>query len=250
MEPKIQDWTTTSSASQNTSSTVTDETLIVDSQRNPLRGDNEAAIKSCDSTWDRSFRDSMRTLEPEDLEEIIGNLSLGFGDQITVTKTKGPNSIPGTGSSIASASDFSEASDFESDSGIENSNVDVVKPKLSTLSLTFKKKKGVKTGGGEGLGSCVKGSQSPEDNGPSGIDSPSLESGCNSSNGLSDATQSPVPGGEGRIAQLIQCIDHKVSEKSGEVKGIIDWWSVSVVGRGHRYKLCDHFLVTILESGK
>ena len=209
MEPEIRQWNTTSSASLNTSSVETQEAPVVDSQRNALcGGDNEAAVRSRDSSWDHTFRDSMRTLEPEDLEEIIGNLSLGFGDQIAVTKTKGPNSIPGTGSSIASASDFSEASDFESDSGIENSNVDVVKPKLSEVSLTFKKKKGVKAGGSEGLGSSQKGCQSPVNNGPGEVDSPTLESGSNSSNSPSGAAQSPEP--EGRIDQLIQCIDHKV----------------------------------------
>ena len=52
-------------------------------------------------------------------------------------KRKGPNSIPGTGSSIASASDHEvSSSDFESDSGIENSHAEVNSPEMTGLPKT------------------------------------------------------------------------------------------------------------------
>ena len=47
-------------------------------------------------------------------------------------KRKGPNSLPGTGSSTASASDHEvSSSDFESDSGVENSHTEVHSPEMS-----------------------------------------------------------------------------------------------------------------------
>lgn len=47
-------------------------------------------------------------------------------------KRKGPNSLPGTGSSTASASDHEvSSSDFESDSGIENSHAEVHSPEMN-----------------------------------------------------------------------------------------------------------------------
>ena len=63
-------------------------------------------------------------------------------------KSKGPSSLLGTGSSVASASDHSEVSgsDFESDSGIENSHAENHQsPDVGVALLKPKKKKGVKS---------------------------------------------------------------------------------------------------------
>lgn len=60
-------------------------------------------------------------------------------------KRKGPNSLPGTGSSVASASDHEvSSSDFESDSGIENSHTEVHSPDMN-VGLT-KQQDGTKKG--------------------------------------------------------------------------------------------------------
>jgi hypothetical protein len=56
----------------------------------------------------------------------------GLEVEVPFFKRKGPNSLPGTGSSIASASDHEvSSSDFESDSGIENSHTEVHSPEMS-----------------------------------------------------------------------------------------------------------------------
>jgi len=57
---------------------------------------------------------------------------------------KGPNSLLGTGSSIASASDHEvSGSDFESDSGIENSHVEGPSPEVGVSLSSKPRKKGV-----------------------------------------------------------------------------------------------------------
>lgn len=54
---------------------------------------------------------------------------------------KGPNSLIGTGSSIASASDHEvSSSDFESDSGIENCHVELPSPEAGKSPLKSRKK--------------------------------------------------------------------------------------------------------------
>lgn len=62
-------------------------------------------------------------------------------------KHKGPNSLLGTGSSVASASDHEvSSSDFESDSGIENSHTEVHSPEMSVGAA--KQQEGAKKGVG------------------------------------------------------------------------------------------------------
>lgn len=177
---------------------------VLDAQLKALcAGEVAAPPDPEEANWDHRGRDSPRTLEPEDLEEIIENLSMGMGEQISVVKTKGPNSIPGTGSSIASASDYSEVSDFESDSGIETSNADVVKLKVSTVS-SLRKKKGVKA--------SVDGRSSKSDQSPDGVEVTQVS--CPAVDGPEDTTQSTSSteglSTEGRIDTLIRCMDHKV----------------------------------------
>jgi len=60
---------------------------------------------------------------------LIDNLS-----RPEVKKSVSPCSLPGTGSSVASASDHSEVSDLESDSGIENSHANTASPEISQVS--------------------------------------------------------------------------------------------------------------------
>lgn len=84
--------------------------------------------------------DNRTLLDHFKLSEEVGQSLLG-------EKKKGPISLLGTGSSVASASNHSEVSDFESDSGVETSNVTTVSPEvgvLSPLTLSPNKKKGQK----------------------------------------------------------------------------------------------------------
>ncbi len=181
---------------------------VLDAQLKVLSESGEAAtLPESVKTWESKEKGSPRALVDEQIEEIIENFSLGIGEQIAVAKSKGPNSIPGTGSSIASASDYSEVSDLESDSGIENSNPDVARPKLNPVMATFKKKKGVKAGSGSGKG----GSSECE-----GVSTPST---------ADYSSQSTVPVEsvvtEGRIDKLIGCIEHKVSAGCQVLSGIL-----------------------------
>ncbi len=57
---------------------------------------------------------------------------------LVVPRKKGPSSLLGTGSSLASASDHSEFSDLESDSGIETSRVAAASPEVDHPSLHFR----------------------------------------------------------------------------------------------------------------
>lgn len=60
------------------------------------------------------------------------NLGFMLEADLSLFKRKGPNSLLGTGSSVASASDHEvSSSDFESDSGIENSHAEVHSPEMS-----------------------------------------------------------------------------------------------------------------------
>lgn len=109
-------------------------------------------------------------------------------------KRKGPNSIPGTGSSIASASDHEvSSSDFESDSGIENSHAEVHSPELMSVlkSLGARSKKGVE---------------------------PYLEvmphddlASCSGALDQSDAGSMSCDTSDTRIESFIRCLDEKVS---------------------------------------
>lgn len=67
-----------------------------------------------------------------DLASLLLSSKDGAGLDFSMFKRKGPNSLLGTGSSIASASDHEvSSSDFESDSGIENSHAEVHSPEMS-----------------------------------------------------------------------------------------------------------------------
>ena len=132
------------------------------------------------------------TLEPGAME----NLSLDVGDQIfAVFKSKGPNSLLGTGSSTASASDHSEVSDFESDSGIESSHIEVLSLKTGASTSILKKKKGVKL--------------QPKDPLVSGV----TKGDCNVEEKQADQCghSEELMSCNIRIDSLIRCLDHKVS---------------------------------------
>lgn len=67
-----------------------------------------------------------------DLASLLLSSKDDAGLDFSLFKRKGPNSLLGTGSSIASASDHEvSSSDFESDSGIENSHAEVHSPEMS-----------------------------------------------------------------------------------------------------------------------
>lgn len=110
------------------SSTTTTSLTVVDSQELMLQLHEDA---------------SLSPLSPKELEN--GSVSVLDPDFSMFKIKKGPNSVLGTGSSIASASDHEvSSSDFESDSGIENSHAEVPSPEVggaSSLSLATKPRK-------------------------------------------------------------------------------------------------------------
>lgn len=174
---------------------------VLDAQLNALAL-GESTTTTHEVSLDKQTESSM-TLERVGLEGIIENFSVEMVDQnFAVFKSKGPNSLLGTGSSIASASDHSEVSDFESDSGIETSHVEAVSPKVGgTTSL--KKRKGVKLSSGQPMAD-LPGSTSVDaaiENGASGRDGESDQS---------DYVEEQVSC-DIRIDSLIRCMDHKVS---------------------------------------
>ena len=124
----------------------------------------------------------------------------------TAYKSKGgPGSLPGTGSSVASASDHSEVSgsDFESDSGIENSHAENQSPELGVTLLSKKQTRG------KGVGPYIE--VMPHD------DLAVTATGGAGDNQLEEGSS------DIRIDSFIQCLDNKV--KMG--------WGGGEGGRGH-----------------
>lgn len=81
---------------------------------------------------------SLSTLESEN----GGPGLVTFVEDLPMFKRKGPNSLLGTGSSIASASDHEvSSSDFESDSGIENSHAEIPSPEILGVGSVKERKK-------------------------------------------------------------------------------------------------------------
>ena len=171
----------------------------------------EGAATGLKVNSDEQTKTSM-TLERVDLDAIIENLSAEMVDQnFSGFKSKGPSSVLGTGSSIASASDHSEVSDFESDSGIETSHMESMSPKVCVIS-SLKKKKGMK------LSSAIQPKANPDSF------KPIVSTDSDGQLEQTDRDEEQVSC-DSRIDSLIRCLDHKVG-----VVMITDGYGIQCLG--------------------